>query len=494
MTDPTYLDRIKSHFAQQNWNLSINQLDDDTYVVGGTRDNSEGQERIAVMVVIDSNVNEDHIDYLLKIEKQENPNQIILTTNSSYSEEAQRMVDERNILVLEKSDLDSRSKDEFEMSPEEVSINEDETESSSQPKNTNKADIPKEDSETSESQQPTRSNSKSSDSADGSKDDDTIVWKTSANRTVSNRAVGGELILARNKLVFEPNSFGSDSDKLIIPVSDITEIGEEDRFSGNISDTLLGGGLQARLRIRTSDGKNELFVVDDVQEAISIIESNANNIKSPSSTEIRDSSMSTDQDSESEEISTWDLMTSTAGAIINIIVVLVVISTVIGLLTPISIPIFDSSDAIAGIFSDDAPSTDPDEEIGKSAPELILTLDDMDSGWQGGVSESNQTFARAEFANPDQIASKFLIVELTVHSSISDAREVYEEEESDITERIAVSESDLGHEAVVWEEGDGAAVYFRDSEVTALVSFADSTETDPEGKATDFAAQLIENF
>lgn len=93
-----------------------------------------------------------------------------------------------------------------------------------------------------------------------------------ANRTQNGRrAVGGKLFVTSNRLAFRPHDFDAAlcGRSATVPLSDVASVGVEPATRDvatalrNPLATLFGGALTDRLRIETTDGREELFVVGD---------------------------------------------------------------------------------------------------------------------------------------------------------------------------------------------------------------------------------------
>lgn len=113
-------------------------------------------------------------------------------------------------------------------------------------------------------------------------DEEELVSVTPCNRTQNRRrAVGGKLFVTTQRLCFLPHSFDAElkGEATEIPLDEIDRVTTDPPFDDVVDrlrrplDTLFGGGLRTRLRIATTDGETELFVVSDVHSAIEEIES-----------------------------------------------------------------------------------------------------------------------------------------------------------------------------------------------------------------------------
>ncbi|WP_436931503.1 hypothetical protein [Halosimplex halobium] len=101
--------------------------------------------------------------------------------------------------------------------------------------------------------------------------EETVVREINANYTQSeDRAVGGVLTITSDAIEFAPNKVDelTGGTEVRIPVEEIESVGVEEKFSNGLTDALRGGGLRDRLRIERTDGRQELFVVSDLDGVI----------------------------------------------------------------------------------------------------------------------------------------------------------------------------------------------------------------------------------
>lgn len=95
-----------------------------------------------------------------------------------------------------------------------------------------------------------------------------VSWSRLANRMQGSRAVGGKLFLTDQRILFCPHRvdgllFGK---PWSVELAAVSEIGVEPKGSGKASK--FGGGMRDRLRIRTADGSEDLFVVKQLEEEV----------------------------------------------------------------------------------------------------------------------------------------------------------------------------------------------------------------------------------
>jgi hypothetical protein len=89
---------------------------------------------------------------------------------------------------------------------------------------------------------------------------------TRANRRIGRLTVGGHLVLERDHLAFQPHAANLPrTSRLAMSLADIEAVDVVER---NFAE-MLAGGLRKRLRIRLSDGREEMFVVDRPEQVAS---------------------------------------------------------------------------------------------------------------------------------------------------------------------------------------------------------------------------------
>jgi ABC-type taurine transport system ATPase subunit len=92
---------------------------------------------------------------------------------------------------------------------------------------------------------------------------ETIQLKRLANRTQGNRAIGGRLVVTDRRLAFSPSSVerrlrAQDWQCLL---AEVREVDTAKRTADPLS-----GGLRRRVRVALTGNREELFVVNDVDE------------------------------------------------------------------------------------------------------------------------------------------------------------------------------------------------------------------------------------
>jgi hypothetical protein len=100
----------------------------------------------------------------------------------------------------------------------------------------------------------------------------TVHWRISANRVGRIVSTSGQLYLTDNYLVFSPYPTGfGDVRETGIPFAGIRSIDVVKPGTRGVLDTILKGGFRTRIRIELENDREELFIVHDVDEALSKI-------------------------------------------------------------------------------------------------------------------------------------------------------------------------------------------------------------------------------
>ena len=96
---------------------------------------------------------------------------------------------------------------------------------------------------------------------------ESVVVAKAANRFQGSRAVGGKLTVTDRRLVFLPNPVDArlGGKEWTLERNEVASVGVEPRGA---KKGLFGGGLRQRLRVRTSTGGEELFVINGLDETI----------------------------------------------------------------------------------------------------------------------------------------------------------------------------------------------------------------------------------
>jgi len=104
--------------------------------------------------------------------------------------------------------------------------------------------------------------------------DERLIKQFNANRSISDRTIGGTLTVTSEGIEFSPNKVDESLGEHVVstPFEDILNVGVEEKFSGGFRETVFGGGLRDRLRIEMKDGTKELFVVNNLDELVAELE------------------------------------------------------------------------------------------------------------------------------------------------------------------------------------------------------------------------------
>jgi len=138
-----------------------------------------------------------------------------------------------------------------------------------------------------------------------------------------------------------------------------------------------------------------------------------------------------------------------------------------------------------------SPEETPDEAIEADVQDVIVTLDDLESGWSGGLDDENE--GEATFFN-DNVTIEIKVDKL---SNVTQAESTFDELESDETESTSSDSIDYGNEGFLVNPMDGYVVLgFRAGNLVIRISSAtvEGSFTDPENPARDFADKIVEKI
>jgi len=147
--------------------------------------------------------------------------------------------------------------------------------------------------------------------------------------------------------------------------------------------------------------------------------------------------------------------------------------------------------ALAGCTGAGSPEEIEDEVISVDVGDIIVTLDDLESGWSGGSDDEND--GEATFFNDEVIVE----IKITDHSNISDAENAFDDLRSEQTESASSDSVDYGNEGFTTNPFDDY-VFFGFRAANFVVEIESYTEefarTDPEDTARDFADIIVEKI
>lgn len=97
--------------------------------------------------------------------------------------------------------------------------------------------------------------------------DEQVAVRKAANRAQGARSVGGRLTVTDRRLIFKPTLLDSilAGRAWSVNLDEVVEIGAAARGG---KGGPFGGGMRRRLRVRASDGSEELFVVNGLDDLI----------------------------------------------------------------------------------------------------------------------------------------------------------------------------------------------------------------------------------
>ena len=147
--------------------------------------------------------------------------------------------------------------------------------------------------------------------------------------------------------------------------------------------------------------------------------------------------------------------------------------------------------ALAGCTEPGSSPEIEDETISAEVGEVIVTLDDLESGWSdggGGDSEGEAVFLTDEVT---------VEISITRHSSVSEAEGVFDDLRAEQTEGTSSDSVEYGNEGFTTNPFDDY-VFLGFRAANFVVEIESYTEefalTDPEDTARDFADIIIEKI
>lgn len=124
ISESEYLNQVEQYVTEYNWNITRNKVRDDTYIIAGTKDALDGEDRIVVMVVVDSEITTNHFDYLVETAQEKDASKSIFTTNSVMSNELKNLAQEREFNIIESKKISDFGENSFDISTDEISFGE----------------------------------------------------------------------------------------------------------------------------------------------------------------------------------------------------------------------------------------------------------------------------------------------------------------------------------------------------------------------------------
>lgn len=145
-----------------------------------------------------------------------------------------------------------------------------------------------------------------------------------------------------------------------------------------------------------------------------------------------------------------------------------------------------------GALADTSPATNPDEPIEADADELVISIEQLDSGWIVTGKDNGTTTANASFGHTGDNA--FLESQARVYETIAEADNVLDKRKNQTQERYSTEKVEIGQEGYLYEHGDMVVLVFRDSNVIGVIRFHEEHGFSNKQKAKDYAQLMHENF
>lgn len=115
MDSEEYFDRVIRFLETNGWNTSPSQLNEQTYLVTGTRKSDTYYDRMLTMVVVEEStpLTEDHLGYLLDAAEEHEVDQTMATSRAGMTEEAAAAVADHDVEFVETETIDDAFVDDF---------------------------------------------------------------------------------------------------------------------------------------------------------------------------------------------------------------------------------------------------------------------------------------------------------------------------------------------------------------------------------------------
>jgi hypothetical protein len=134
---------------------------------------------------------------------------------------------------------------------------------------------------------------------------------------------------------------------------------------------------------------------------------------------------------------------------------------------------------------------DGSQTIEKPATDIVIQLDQLGSGWTAAGSEGNDTHAVGQFYRSED--ETVLRTTVDKYDSTDAASSEYETRVNEIKENYGTDSVNVGNEAILYSISDATFVVFRYSNIVVEVQYQKQFALDPEGQATGFAEDVVEN-
>ena len=253
MSPSEYLESLLDYVQAQGWTTSVTEIREGTYIIAGSREKDADSERMLLMAVYDpeDKVTTNHLEYLLKTGQKKNVDSVMLTYTTRITEEAQKICEEYDVSIIDSEKVQSNTEPNgFEVDSDDISIPEVQSE---QENKFNKGGDKHKKEEKSEKER---------------------IFEIKANYTQSDgRSVGGKLLLHESSFEFKPHSIAKLrlAEDVKKSYDEIQDIDKEEKLNRGLKDAIIGGGLRDRLKIKTEDNEELLFVVSDISKTINNI-------------------------------------------------------------------------------------------------------------------------------------------------------------------------------------------------------------------------------
>jgi len=111
MSSPEYPRVVLEYVQSQGWSTNVNQLRKGSYIIAGSRESDSKSERILLMIVCEpeKEVTVEHVKYLYAAIKKKEANVGVITSRVSVSTDAQRAIEQHDILIIDPENIISNT-------------------------------------------------------------------------------------------------------------------------------------------------------------------------------------------------------------------------------------------------------------------------------------------------------------------------------------------------------------------------------------------------
>lgn len=124
MDPDAYFDRVLRFLETNGWNTSPSKVNEETYLVTGTRKSETYYDRMLAMVIVteETKLGPDHVEYLVDAAEEHEVDQAMVTCRAGPSEDAATLLAEHDVEFVETSTIDDAFVDGFDSNGQDSPI------------------------------------------------------------------------------------------------------------------------------------------------------------------------------------------------------------------------------------------------------------------------------------------------------------------------------------------------------------------------------------